>query len=64
MGEVIKSLGGPTRPPFRTARAGLTQLIQDVRTGQTDFGHLLVYDVMARVAGCHWAAIDAAAVLR
>jgi DNA invertase Pin-like site-specific DNA recombinase len=26
-------------------RAGLTKLIEDVRSGQTDFGHLLVYDV-------------------
>jgi DNA invertase Pin-like site-specific DNA recombinase len=26
-------------------RAALTQLIEDVRAGQTDFGHLLVYDV-------------------
>jgi DNA invertase Pin-like site-specific DNA recombinase len=26
-------------------RAGLTRLIEDVRSGQTDFGHLLVYDV-------------------
>jgi len=26
-------------------RAGLLQLLQDVESGQTDFGHLLVYDV-------------------
>lgn len=26
-------------------RAGLTRLIEEVRSGQTDFGHLLVYDV-------------------
>jgi DNA invertase Pin-like site-specific DNA recombinase len=26
-------------------RAGLTELIDDVRSGQTDFGHLLVFDV-------------------
>jgi DNA invertase Pin-like site-specific DNA recombinase len=26
-------------------RTGLTELIEDVRSGQTDFGHLLVFDV-------------------
>jgi DNA invertase Pin-like site-specific DNA recombinase len=26
-------------------RAGLTELIDDVRSGQTDFGHLLIFDV-------------------
>src|SRR5260370_35288574 len=26
-------------------RAGLTELIDDVRSGQTDFGHLLAFDV-------------------
>jgi hypothetical protein len=26
-------------------RTGLTELIDDVRSGQTDFGHLLVFDV-------------------
>src|SRR5207253_9296947 len=26
-------------------RAGLTQLIEDVRLGQADFGHILVFDV-------------------
>jgi DNA invertase Pin-like site-specific DNA recombinase len=26
-------------------RAGLTELIEDVRSGQTDFGHLLIFDI-------------------